>query len=112
MPTGLGKTSVMAIWLLALAEQARRGPEFVKLPRRLIWVVDRRVVVDQATRELSLFYRTSSDRNWPRTVPPSPVSLETRTILSSSALFAANGPTTACGVRTLPVPPSSSAPSI
>jgi len=49
IPTGLGKTSVMHIWLLALAEQARRG--HVTLPRRLIWVVDRRVVVDQATDE-------------------------------------------------------------
>jgi CRISPR-associated endonuclease/helicase Cas3 len=44
LPTGLGKTSVMAIWLLALAHDAR-------LPRRLVYVVDRRVVVDQATAE-------------------------------------------------------------
>ena len=42
-PTGLGKTSVMALWLNALAEGAR-------LPRRLVYVVDRRAVVDQATR--------------------------------------------------------------
>ena len=45
LPTGLGKTSVMPIWLLALAA----APEAV--PRRLVWVVDRRVVVDQATVE-------------------------------------------------------------
>ena len=43
IPTGLGKTSVMALWLLALAEGAN-------LPRRLVYVVDRRAVVDQATR--------------------------------------------------------------
>ena len=43
IPTGLGKTSVMALWLIALAEGAR-------LPRRLVYVVDRRAVVDQATR--------------------------------------------------------------
>ncbi len=43
IPTGLGKTSVMAIWLLARAVGA-------KVPRRLIYVVDRRAVVDQATR--------------------------------------------------------------
>lgn len=43
IPTGLGKTSVMAIWLIAKAA----GTE---LPRRLIYVVDRRAVVDQATR--------------------------------------------------------------
>ena len=43
VPTGLGKTAVMALWLIALAKGAR-------LPRRLIYVVDRRAVVDQATR--------------------------------------------------------------
>ena len=42
IPTGLGKTAVMAIWLLARAAGAT-------LPRRLIYVVDRRAVVDQAT---------------------------------------------------------------
>lgn len=42
IPTGLGKTSVMAIWLLARATGA-------PLPRRLVYVVDRRAVVDQAT---------------------------------------------------------------
>ena len=43
VPTGLGKTAVMALWLIALAEGAN-------LPRRLVYVVDRRAVVDQATR--------------------------------------------------------------
>jgi len=42
LPTGLGKTSVMAIWLLARASGAA-------LPRRLVYIVDRRAVVDQAT---------------------------------------------------------------
>lgn len=42
VPTGLGKTAVMAIWLLARATGA-------PLPRRLVYVVDRRAVVDQAT---------------------------------------------------------------
>ena len=42
IPTGLGKTAVMALWLLA-----RAGG--VQLPRRLVYVVDRRAVVDQAT---------------------------------------------------------------
>ena len=44
IPTGLGKTSVMALWLIARAQGA-------SLPRRLAYVVDRRVVVDQATAE-------------------------------------------------------------
>jgi len=51
VPTGCGKTSAMVAWLLALARQAPAGPEGVSLPRRLVWVVNRRVVVDQATRE-------------------------------------------------------------
>lgn len=44
LPTGLGKTSAMAVWLLARAAGA-------PVARRLIYVVDRRVVVDQATDE-------------------------------------------------------------
>lgn len=47
IPTGLGKTSVMTIWLAALD----LGNREVRLPRRLIYVVDRRAVVDQATVE-------------------------------------------------------------
>lgn len=50
IPTGLGKTSIIAIWLLALAHRARNG--FASgFPRRLVYVVNRRTVVDQATRE-------------------------------------------------------------
>jgi CRISPR-associated endonuclease/helicase Cas3 len=44
VPTGLGKTRVMALWLVARGMGA-------PLPRRLIYVVDRRAVVDQATAE-------------------------------------------------------------
>lgn len=46
LPTGLGKTSVVAIWLLALVY--RRD----KMPRRLVYVVNRRTVVDQTTDEV------------------------------------------------------------
>ena len=42
LPTGLGKTSVIAIWLLARAAGAA-------VPLRLVYVVDRRAVVDQAS---------------------------------------------------------------
>ncbi len=39
LPTGAGKTSIMAVWLLALAEQqTRRGK--ITLPRRMMWVVN------------------------------------------------------------------------
>jgi CRISPR-associated endonuclease/helicase Cas3 len=44
VPTGLGKTMTMALWLVARAMGAA-------LPRRLVYVVDRRAVVDQATEE-------------------------------------------------------------
>lgn len=46
IPTGLGKTSVIAVWLCALATQPSTTP------RRLAYVVNRRTVVDQTTREV------------------------------------------------------------
>jgi CRISPR-associated endonuclease/helicase Cas3 len=45
IPTGLGKTSVIPIWLIALANEPG------KVPRRLAYIVNRRTVVDQATDE-------------------------------------------------------------
>jgi CRISPR-associated endonuclease/helicase Cas3 len=44
IPTELGKTTTVTLWLVALAMGAN-------LPRGLIYVVDRRTVVDQATVE-------------------------------------------------------------
>jgi CRISPR-associated endonuclease/helicase Cas3 len=41
----LGKTSIIAIWLIALANAPR------KVRRRLIYIVNRRTVVDQSTDE-------------------------------------------------------------
>jgi CRISPR-associated helicase Cas3 len=41
IPTGLGKTAVMALWLIAIRDGR-------KLPRRLVYVVDRRAVVELA----------------------------------------------------------------
>src|SRR5262249_38289910 len=49
IPTGLGKTSVMAIWLIALAYFLKEKDR--RIPLRLVYVVDRRVIVDQATAE-------------------------------------------------------------
>ncbi|HTQ40312.1 MAG TPA: type I-U CRISPR-associated helicase/endonuclease Cas3 [Pirellulales bacterium] len=46
LPTGLGKTSVIACWLIALANDTENI-----VPRRLVYVVNRRTVVDQATDE-------------------------------------------------------------
>jgi CRISPR-associated endonuclease/helicase Cas3 len=50
IPTGLGKTAAMAIWLLALARRTQTASTG-DFPRRLVYVVNRRTVVDQATRE-------------------------------------------------------------
>ncbi len=46
LPTGLGKTSVVTIWLCALINHPN------KMPRRLVYVVNRRTVVDQTTAEV------------------------------------------------------------
>jgi CRISPR-associated endonuclease/helicase Cas3 len=46
IPTGLGKTNVIAVWLLAL----KNDPD--RIPRRLVYVVNRRTVVDQTTAEV------------------------------------------------------------
>lgn len=56
LPTGLGKTMVMAIWLIA------RTSHFDKVPTRLVYVVDRRTVVDQAT-ELAQKLRCNSGQD-------------------------------------------------
>ena len=50
LPTGAGKTSIIPIWLIALAWMSTDNPS-ARIGRRLVWVVNRRVVVDQATDE-------------------------------------------------------------
>ncbi|MGL4593169.1 MAG: type I-G CRISPR-associated helicase/endonuclease Cas3g [Thermoguttaceae bacterium] len=47
IPTGLGKTMVIVLWLIAIAQQSKNGNR--TLPRRLVYVVDRRTVVDQSS---------------------------------------------------------------
>lgn len=68
LPTGLGKTSVIPIWLVALAHQGvRREAPAWKLPRRLFYVVNRRTVVDQATQvveEIRARLRCPDDSRW------------------------------------------------
>ncbi|HMP58470.1 MAG TPA: type I-U CRISPR-associated helicase/endonuclease Cas3 [Gemmatales bacterium] len=65
LPTGLGKTSVIAVWLIALANTQN------KLPKRLVYVVNRRTVVDQTTEEVKKYREAiettpelESLRNW------------------------------------------------
>ena len=45
IPTGLGKTSVLPVWLIAFCGK----DSDVHLPRRLVYVVNRRTIVDQST---------------------------------------------------------------
>src|SRR5262245_41124299 len=59
IPTGLGKTSVMTVWLIALAYLIRVRER--KIPLRLVYVVDRRVIVDQATAEAENLLRKLSE---------------------------------------------------
>ncbi|GAB2876265.1 hypothetical protein GCM10027046_00020 [Uliginosibacterium flavum] len=47
-PTAAGKTMILPTFVAALAAQASAGS--VTLPRRLVYVVNRRVLVDEATR--------------------------------------------------------------
>lgn len=53
LPTGMGKTSVIAIWFLAMLQERMQESVVPSIPRRLIWVVNRRVVVDQASDDAS-----------------------------------------------------------
>lgn len=48
LPTGSGKTAVLDVALFALALDAQRQPDHRWAPRRVVLVVDRRLVVDQA----------------------------------------------------------------
>jgi CRISPR-associated endonuclease/helicase Cas3 len=56
IPTGLGKTSVVAIWLIALLLHPK------KVARRLVYVVNRRTVVDQTTEEVNRIRRQLEGR--------------------------------------------------
>ncbi|WP_019022503.1 type I-U CRISPR-associated helicase/endonuclease Cas3 [Thioalkalivibrio sp. ALE23] len=56
LPTGTGKTSVVPLYLLALAAGA-------PLPRRLVYVVDRRAIVDQTTAQLRTWIDALAEMN-------------------------------------------------
>jgi CRISPR-associated endonuclease/helicase Cas3 len=64
LPTGLGKTSIIAIWLCALATK----PEAI--PRRLVYVVNRRTVVDQTTAEVAKWRNQLRSETLSNLAPP------------------------------------------
>ena len=47
LPTAAGKTDVVVIWLIALAWYVQNRDKANPVPRRLVWVVNRRVLVQQ-----------------------------------------------------------------
>ena len=51
IPTGLGKTSIICIWLIALYNYRINNTK-TRIPLRLVYIVDRRVIVDQASDEV------------------------------------------------------------
>ena len=54
LPTGTGKTSAALLYLLALIDGA-------DLPRRLVYVVDRRAIVDQTAEQIELWVNRLAD---------------------------------------------------
>ncbi len=56
LPTGTGKTSVALLYLLALLEGA-------PLPRRLVYIVDRRAIVDQTRDRIATWVRRLASRS-------------------------------------------------
>lgn len=67
IPTGLGKTSVIPIWLVALVHQIHELGGKRTIPARLVYIVDRRTVVDQATsvaEQMRERLSTPNDARW------------------------------------------------
>jgi CRISPR-associated endonuclease/helicase Cas3 len=82
LPTGLGKTSVIHIWLLALAT----APQ--KVPRQLVYVVNRRTVVDQSTDEAVKM----RDRLIGAFGPPTETQIKTAQTLANLSADSTGGP--------------------
>jgi hypothetical protein len=109
------KISRSAIWLLALTERARANT-LDHFPRRLVYVVTRRTVVDQST-EVAQKLRAALDTPELAEMPQTLGSFAARTSdpdgcgsrRSQSAHCAASSPTTANGATTPPALRSSPA---
>lgn len=91
LPTGTGKTSIMALWLLALAERLSADARQTAIPRRLIWVVNRRVVVDQATSEAEQLRGRLADK----------AIVELEPVRCALSKLSENGPGEMLGISTL-----------
>lgn len=111
LPTGLGKTSVIAVWLIALTNGA-------PVPRRLVYVVNRRTVVDQTTDEVESYRRNvtkagitepvaistlrgqfADNREWSADPSRPAIIVGTVDMIGSRLLFSGYG----CGFKTRPL---------
>jgi len=63
LPTGSGKTDVAVVWLIALAFFGLHRDTCSPVPRRLVWVVNRRVLVAQIYRLVRQIQHTISAAN-------------------------------------------------
>lgn len=63
LPTGAGKTDVVVIWALALSWYGLDASVRRPVPRRLIWVVNRRVLVQQVFNLADTLQRVLSPEN-------------------------------------------------
>lgn len=90
LPTGSGKTTALDIAVFALALDAERAPNERRAPRRIVFVVDRRTVVDQAYLRASKLARALQDaRELPGDAHPVMAA-----VAEWFATLAAEGPTT------------------
>ena len=111
LPTGLGKTSVVAVWLIAQANVPKQ------VPRRLVYVVNRRTVVDQTTTEAEKMRRNANgagvpipeistlrgqfadNREWSADPSKPAIIVGTVDMIGSRLLFSGYG----CGFKTKPL---------
>lgn len=68
VPTGCGKTSILDIAIFELAVLASRDPAAVAAARRVCFVVDRKLIVDEATDHAATIRRKLIDEIDPRSI--------------------------------------------
>ncbi|GIV85024.1 MAG: type I-U CRISPR-associated helicase/endonuclease Cas3 [Candidatus Roseilinea sp.] len=61
LPTASGKTALIDVWVYALAAQAHLKPDKRTTPRRMAFVVDRRVIVDEAHKRAEKIAKSLSE---------------------------------------------------
>lgn len=70
IPTGIGKTSIISIWLMARRWSENNNETIPLHLRRLAYVVNRRTIVDQATNEAIKLANFYDHKDWDVMVSP------------------------------------------